>query len=150
MISQKSKQTDRFALKGLFLSTKHNATANFLQKIIKWKRHFWADALSFTKYQNLQGACSMWRRLKIWNFLGKILFFNIFLLRKWVSKIFKATCFGKNLLISQWLNNLKRKRSTIDGIVSKNSEIFKGRMVGKNMRGGKFQKSKFLYFLPPW
>ena len=58
MISQKSKQTDRFALKGLFLSTKHNATANFLQKIIKWKRHFWADALSFTKYQNLQGAHS--------------------------------------------------------------------------------------------
>ena len=59
LISQKSKQTDRFALKGLFLSTKHNATANFLQKTIKWKRHFWADALSFTKYQNLQGACSM-------------------------------------------------------------------------------------------
>ena len=102
LISQKSKQTDRFALKGLFLSTKHNATANFLQKIIKWKRHFWANALSFTKYQNLQGACSMWRRLKIWNFLGKILFFNIFLLRKWVSKIFKATFFGKNLLI--WLS----------------------------------------------
>ena len=107
MISQKSKQTDRFALKGLFLSTKHNATANFLQKIIKWKRHFWADALSFTKYQNLQGACSMWRRFKIkWKFLGYILFFNIFPLRKWVSKIFKATFFGKNLLIAHETNNV--------------------------------------------
>ena len=40
----------------------------------------------------------MLRRLKIWNFFGKILFLNIFLLRKLVSKIFKATFFGKNLL----------------------------------------------------
>ena len=46
----------------------------------------------------------MWRRLKIWNFLGKILFLNIFLLRKWVSKIFKATFFGFNLLnIYAWI-----------------------------------------------
>ena len=92
----------------------------------------------------------MWRRLKIWNFLGKILFLNIFLLRKWVSKIFKATCFGKNLLISQWLNNLQRKRSTSDAIVSKNSEIFKGRMDGKKIwKGGNFKSVNFYTFYPP-
>ena len=65
---------------------------------------------------------------------------NIFLLRKWVSKIFKATCFGKNLLISQWLNNLQRKRSTSDAIVSKNSEIFKGRTGGKKYERGEISK----------
>ena len=37
------------------------------------------------------------KKIKIWIFLGKILFFNIFLIRKWVSKIFKATFFGKNI-----------------------------------------------------
>ena len=51
-------------------------------------------ALSFIKYSR---RVFYMKKIKIWNFLGKILFFNIFLIRKWVSKIFKATFFGKNI-----------------------------------------------------
>ena len=45
------------------------------------------------------------KRLKNYQFIRDDLvlsyLFNIFLLRKWVSKIFKATFFGKNLLTVQ-------------------------------------------------
>ena len=50
------------------MSAKYNATVNFLQ-IIKWNRHFGADALSFTNIKYFMGMFHV-RKMKNLEYFG--------------------------------------------------------------------------------
>ena len=70
------------------MSAEHNATVNFLQ-IIKWNRHFGADALSL-QISNISWACSCEEDEKFGIFWVKSYQFLIFSSQKVGEQIFKA------------------------------------------------------------
>jgi len=78
LISQKSKQTDRFALKGLFLSAKHNSTTNSFKKSSNGRGILGLTALSFYKLLKYSRRVFYVKKVKNLEFFRENLIFEYF------------------------------------------------------------------------